>query len=970
MVSSSARYSNNFNYGNISKMYTSYDDQDSGNAIDFGDNVSASTYTSISPPHSLWINAFSNNTPSNTPKAFATTAYLRNWETAKDYFIKFYFYLNRSSNGLIIIETVDVYLYVKYGTYLYSYSAISNNETNLSYSLPMRTWKLFNISVDKDGSVLLRIGPWSRPFDRYSNDVEPRSILFGDPGDDSTASNRRGEGYWDDLILDYQTVNPGIEVDAGDDIFAEEGRSLDFHGFAVGSLKSDQWPNHIFGDDVIIANNSTGQRITWVTSYSHPQGGAYPGLVAVEYGQGRAVYAPGDGISPRLYNRDRHYQIFVNSVKWASNKTSAEQTYVLVTWGYRDLVTYRGASWNGVDALRSEGYHVNTSQFIPATDGELDLYDVIVIRGTGWTGGIPVSQQGVNNGWCSTLPSCTEGRNLNEQEGQRLANYVYRGGGFVASSEYNEGDHLNEVSNYMNVWFNGKIGTPYTANRIVTHPIMDKWGGRRANITSWQWDFGDGSMANGQNVTHAYGHGGTYIVTLTVTDETGAQANDTLVANISNVPPTVYAEANTTWVYEGHEFTVNGSFDDPSWLDSHDAYWDFVFHDDMRNAGPNVSADFWPKQNHTNHRVNSTTWIYGDDGNYTIYLNVTDDMGGFGSASVRIWAKNLPPELVGKVNVTIYRNAPRTLGYWKHQCSIQEPRKDHPGIRQEWIDAIANQSQLFSWISTKAEVCAVLDPPTPISPLENAKRQLMALWLNIVSGLLFIDSPLHHPRAPGYDSIREFLFGDGINEGAESIVMRAEDSDPSNDPSDAELEWVASIADDINNDANGVADYQYIDPAVQVLKATARDAGTDDIIFVWNDGLGHKIMHRYNNSASGADPIYNSTLNEVRSPWGTYPFEVSDKVVMVYPIPSQGIQITSSLECLIDDDGGAYPNASACQLIGSGLSGQGDEIIEWTFSFTTTYRVIEGGFIIAEVWVTVYYVDPLVELWITGGFLP
>jgi len=60
-------------------------------------------------------------------------------------------------------------------------------------------------------------------------------------------------------------------------------------------------------------------------------------------------------------------------------------------------------------------------------------------------------------------------------------------------------------------------------------------------IIEWLWVFGDNTNDTGKTVQHIYSKAGTFIVTLTVTDNEGATNNDTIrcmISQINNRPPT------------------------------------------------------------------------------------------------------------------------------------------------------------------------------------------------------------------------------------------------------------------------------------------------------------------------------------------------------------------------------------------------------------------------------------------------
>jgi hypothetical protein len=55
-----------------------------------------------------------------------------------------------------------------------------------------------------------------------------------------------------------------------------------------------------------------------------------------------------------------------------------------------------------------------------------------------------------------------------------------------------------------------------------TVQFTDQSGDWDGTIVSWSWNFGDGTTSILQNPTHQYANAGTYIVTLTITDNSGA----------------------------------------------------------------------------------------------------------------------------------------------------------------------------------------------------------------------------------------------------------------------------------------------------------------------------------------------------------------------------------------------------------------------------------------------------------------
>ena len=147
---------------------------------------------------------------------------------------------------------------------------------------------------------------------------------------------------------------------------------------------------------------------------------------------------------------------------------------------------------------------------------------------------------------------------------------------------------------------------------------------------AYDWDFADGSGGTGVNQTHAYGDNGVYTVTLTVTDDDGAQDSDTMVVTVNNVAPSVSIDSvdqpNPHFILPHHKLTFTGSFTDPGWLDNHTDIWDFG--DSTTAPGTLTEENEPPDATGTS----TVKHAYSEPGTYTVTLTITDDDNGVGTS--------------------------------------------------------------------------------------------------------------------------------------------------------------------------------------------------------------------------------------------------------------------------------------------------------------------------------------------------
>lgn len=136
-------------------------------------------------------------------------------------------------------------------------------------------------------------------------------------------------------------------------------------------------------------------------------------------------------------------------------------------------------------------------------------------------------------------------------------------------------------------------------------------------IVAYDWDFGDGNTGTGPNPIHIYVAQGTYNVTLTVTDDSGAVDSSPTTATIGlgNQAPI----ANANGPYNGTEglpvqFDSTGSSDPDGTIVAYD--WDFG--DGNTGTGSNP------------------THTYATAGAYNVTLTVTDDNGAIDSNATTV----------------------------------------------------------------------------------------------------------------------------------------------------------------------------------------------------------------------------------------------------------------------------------------------------------------------------------------------
>lgn len=143
-----------------------------------------------------------------------------------------------------------------------------------------------------------------------------------------------------------------------------------------------------------------------------------------------------------------------------------------------------------------------------------------------------------------------------------------------------------------------------TIHDVVT--FIDNSSDSDGFITTWLWDFGDETTSEDRNSTHQYSAKGNYTVTLTVTDNHGAQTSTNKTVAIHNIPPTASFTYSSNELMVGEDIWFTDESTDP---ENQQLSWLWNFGDGHTSTAKNPAHKYQSK------------------GTYEVMLTVMDDEG-------------------------------------------------------------------------------------------------------------------------------------------------------------------------------------------------------------------------------------------------------------------------------------------------------------------------------------------------------
>ena len=479
-----------------------------------------------------------------------------------------------------------------------------------------------------------------------------------------------------------------------------------------------------------------------------------------------------------------------------------------------------------------------------------------------------------------------------------------------------------------------------------------------ANL-SFEWDFdasadsnGDGNFTNdaeatGPTPTHVYYDDGVYVVTLTVTDESGLSDSDTCnitVLNVAPIPEWTSQSSDGTILNppypEGKEILFTATVSDPGIYDTFTYDWDMGDGTVYLDAGPSI------------------THTYGDDDIYIVVLTVTDDDGGVG-------IDDTPPLETTNEDPVASINIPYCIfTEGTNPCAPIGEFTD-PG----WLDTHAAVWNLGDGTYETAVLTEENDPPDAtgwnITSHVYGDDGTYTITFTVTDDDGGVGSASAEAQVINLPPTLEIIAPSPVNEG-EDLILDITATDPGSDdiiltvdwgdgasetmtyynngvgpdpPNSGEGVWPFTVtaslthvygdngnftvqvtaADDDGDSVQDstVAEVLNLPPEIMLLAvplsvnegeefsvvAEATDPGSDDIEFSWTFELGPSMSAMYYNDGVAPDPL--------PSPWGIFPFTAEDRAIHTYG--DNGIYNVAIVAT--DDDGGVSTMTFAIDVI-------------------------------------------------------
>jgi serine protease len=164
----------------------------------------------------------------------------------------------------------------------------------------------------------------------------------------------------------------------------------------------------------------------------------------------------------------------------------------------------------------------------------------------------------------------------------------------------------------------------------LTCTFTDTSSDSDGSIASRSWTFGDGSSSIATNPSHTYAAGGTYTVTLSVTDDVGAEDSTSQSVTVTATPP-ANVPPTAAFTYSCSDLTCD-------------------FTDTSSDSDGSIASRSWTFGDGSSSTATHPSHSYAAGGTYIVTLTVTDDGGADDSTSQSVTVSAPPSggvELVG-----------------------------------------------------------------------------------------------------------------------------------------------------------------------------------------------------------------------------------------------------------------------------------------------------------------------------------